>query len=79
MFLILLGVHSERLTKVIDDESDYYTPSSVWLSAEEKVRLKKREAELHAQQHASRRDKKFTLDFSGNKWMASGFYCIGAP
>ncbi|KAF4525539.1 hypothetical protein B566_EDAN015847 [Ephemera danica] len=46
---------SERLTKVIDDESDYYNPTSVWLSEEEKTRLKQREAELHEQLHASRR------------------------
>ena len=62
---IYLLYSSERRTKVIDDESDYFTVNSVWLSKAEREKLKQREDELRAKRHASRLDRKVTLDFAG--------------
>ncbi|KAJ9601522.1 hypothetical protein L9F63_000265 [Diploptera punctata] len=58
---------SERRTKVIDDESDYFTVNSVWLSKTEREKLRQREEELRAKQHTSRLDRKVTLDFAGRQ------------
>ncbi|XP_034245904.1 activating signal cointegrator 1 [Thrips palmi] len=58
---------SERRTKVIDDESDYYSSSSVWLSETERQKLKSQEDAERARKHASRRDARFTLDFAGRQ------------
>lgn len=52
-------------TKVIDDELDYYQSNSIWLSAAEREKLQKQEAEANAHKHASRLDRKITLDFMG--------------
>lgn len=54
-------------TKVIDDESDYFASNSKWLSKSDRTALKKREAELRAKRHASRKDRKITLDFAGRR------------
>ncbi|XP_046661439.1 activating signal cointegrator 1 isoform X1 [Homalodisca vitripennis] len=54
--------NSEKRTRVIDDESDYFCVNSVWLSTAERERLKKKEEEYHARKHQSRRDQKMTLD-----------------
>lgn len=59
------SIFSQKRTHVIDDESDYFTSNSVWLSKEEREKLQKYEKELKAQRHASRSDKKLTLDFAG--------------
>jgi len=56
---------SERRTKVIDDESDYFTLNSVWLSKAEREKLQQRAEELQARRHASRLDRRVTLDFAG--------------
>lgn len=56
---------SERRTKVIDDESDYYSSGSVWLSETERQKLKSQEDTERARKHASRRDARFVLDFAG--------------
>ena len=56
---------SERRTKVIDDDMDYYSIHSVWLSPKEKEVLKKRLETEQAKKHASRLDARFTLDFAG--------------
>jgi hypothetical protein len=57
---------SERRTKVIDDESDYFTVNSVWLSKAEREKLQQREEELQARHHASRLNRRLTLDFAGS-------------
>ena len=66
MTCITIDDFSVRRTKVIDDESDYFaTDAGTWLSKGEKEALEKRKEELHAQRHASRKDRKVTLDFAG--------------
>uniref|UniRef100_A0A1B6H116 ASCH domain-containing protein n=1 Tax=Cuerna arida TaxID=1464854 RepID=A0A1B6H116_9HEMI len=54
--------NSEKRTRVIDDESDYFCVNSVWLSSAERERLKKKEEEYRARKHQSRRDQVMTLD-----------------
>ncbi|XP_070530593.1 activating signal cointegrator 1 isoform X2 [Cardiocondyla obscurior] len=54
-----------RRTKVIDDESDYYQLNSTWLTHEERATLRKQDKEAQARKHASRLDKRVTLDFMG--------------
>lgn len=56
-----------KRTAVIDDESDYFKSNSVWLSEEEKSKLSKLETELRDNKHASRLQKKVTLDFAGRQ------------
>ncbi|KAG5683525.1 hypothetical protein PVAND_012799 [Polypedilum vanderplanki] len=58
---------SERRTTVIDDESDYFKSNSVWLSDEERLKLKNLEDELRSHKHESRRNQKVTLDFAGRQ------------
>lgn len=50
---------------MIDDESDYYQSNSIWLSSEEREKLRKQESESLARKHASRLDKRVTIDFMG--------------
>lgn len=57
----------ERRTTVIDDESDYFKSNSVWLSQEEKKKLVALEDQLRGQKHASRLNRKVTLDFAGRQ------------
>lgn len=56
---------SEKRTRVIDDESDYFSIDSVWLSPQERERLKQREEEQRARRHRSRREQPLTLDIIG--------------
>ena len=64
----LFTFYSVRRTQVIDDESDYFAvDTNRWLSDHEREALRKRKEELHKQRHASRLDKKFTLDFAGRR------------
>ncbi|XP_060074241.1 activating signal cointegrator 1-like isoform X2 [Ylistrum balloti] len=59
---------SVQRTKVIDDESDYFsTDSNQWLSKKQREALRKRNEELRAERFASRRDMKVTLDFAGRR------------
>jgi activating signal cointegrator 1 len=58
---------SERRTTVIDDESDYFKANSVWLTDEERKKLKDLEDQLKSKKHASRLDKKVTIDFAGRQ------------
>lgn len=62
---------SEKRTRVIDDESDYFSIESVWLSPQERERLKQREEELRARRHRSRKDKPLTLDIIGCRLVES--------
>lgn len=58
---------SEKRTTVIDDESDYFRTNSVWLSDEERIKLKKIEEKMKEKKYASRRDQKITIDFTGRQ------------
>ncbi|XP_045777560.1 activating signal cointegrator 1 [Maniola jurtina] len=58
---------SERRTKVTDDDSDYFSANSVWLSAAERDKLQKYQQSLHEKKHASRLNKKMTFDFAGRQ------------
>lgn len=49
---------SKRRTKVIDDNSDYYSSDNKWLTLEQREMIRKKEEELYAEQHASRRQQK---------------------
>nr|CAD7269905.1 unnamed protein product [Timema shepardi] len=63
---------SERRTRVIDDESDYFAANSVWLSPTEREKMREKEKEQTDKRHSSRLDKRVTLDFAGT----SGPSCI---
>lgn len=58
---------SEKRTTVIDDESDYFRTNSVWLSDEERAKLKKIEDKMKEKKNASRREQKITIDFTGRQ------------
>ena len=58
---------SEQRTKVIDDESDYFSMNSnQWLTPQQRKALEKRSEEINQKRHGSRLDKKYTFDFAGN-------------
>lgn len=59
--------NSARCTRVIDDESDYYQLNSTWLSSAERDKLQKLEEEMSAKKHASRLNRKITVDFTGRE------------
>lgn len=64
---------SVKRTQVLDDESDYFaTDSNQWLSPCERDALRKREEELRELRHASRKDRKITLDFAGRQALDEG-------
>lgn len=64
---------SVRRTQVLDDESDYFaTESNQWLSPGERDKLRKKEEELRELRHASRKDRKITLDFAGRQVIDEG-------
>lgn len=56
---------SEKRTTVIDDEADYFKANSVWLSEAEKKKLARLETDLQEKKHASRLNRKVTVDFTG--------------
>ncbi|XP_065912822.1 activating signal cointegrator 1-like isoform X2 [Dysidea avara] len=59
---------SSHRTKVIDDESDYFSvDANRWLSATERDALSRKEAELLEAKYRSRRDRKVVLDFAGRR------------
>uniref|UniRef100_A0A8P4G5J8 Activating signal cointegrator 1 n=1 Tax=Dicentrarchus labrax TaxID=13489 RepID=A0A8P4G5J8_DICLA len=65
--------NSVRRTQVLDDESDYFaTESNQWLSPGEREKLRKKEEELRELRHASRKDRKITLDFAGRQVIDEG-------
>lgn len=57
---------SEKRTRVFDDENDYFSVNSQWLSHEDKVRLQKREEELRKKRF-DRSNQTVTIDFFGRK------------
>uniref|UniRef100_A0AAV2LV19 Activating signal cointegrator 1 n=1 Tax=Knipowitschia caucasica TaxID=637954 RepID=A0AAV2LV19_KNICA len=65
--------NSVRRTQVLDDESDYFAAdSNQWLSPGEREKLRAREEELRQIRHASRKDRKITLDFTGRRVVQEG-------
>jgi hypothetical protein len=58
---------SVRRTKVIDDESDYFSSHNQWQSEKERETLKQREAELREIRYGSRLNRKVTFDFAGRQ------------
>lgn len=59
---------SSHRTKVIDDESDYFSvDSNQWLSATERDALSRKEAELREAKYGPRRSRKVVLDFAGRR------------
>lgn len=64
---------SVRRTQVLDDESDYFaTESNQWLSPCEREKMRGKEEELRELRHASRKDRKITLDFAGRQVIDEG-------
>ncbi|XP_065336723.1 activating signal cointegrator 1 [Cloeon dipterum] len=55
-----------KMTRVIDDQKDFYALST-WQSEKERSHIQKKEQEMMNLKYGSRRDKKFTIDFSGRK------------
>ncbi|TTA54983.1 Activating signal cointegrator 1 [Bagarius yarrelli] len=71
--LLEFDKNSVRRTQVLDDESDYFaTDSNQWLSPVEREKLRRREEELQELRHASRKDRKITLDFAGRRVLEEG-------
>lgn len=71
--LLEFDKNSVRRTQVLDDESDYFaTDSNQWLSPGEREVLRKRDEELRELRHASRKDRKITLDFAGRRVLEEG-------
>nr|XP_012234045.1 PREDICTED: activating signal cointegrator 1 [Linepithema humile] len=66
--------NSARRTKVIDDESDYYQSNSTWLTATEREKLQKQEADMQARKHASRLNKRIAIDFMGREIEENEFF-----
>ncbi|XP_067105193.1 activating signal cointegrator 1 isoform X1 [Osmerus mordax] len=65
--------NSVKRTQVLDDESDYFaTDSNQWLSPGERDNLRKHDEELRELRHASRKDRKITLDFAGRRVLDEG-------
>jgi len=59
---------SARRTKVIDDETDYYSSeTNTWLSAKERDRLKSKEQELQQIREEKAKEVRITLDIAGRK------------
>merc|ERR1711997_16136 len=59
---------SEKRTKVIDDESDYFSVDAYkWMTPEQKSKLKEKEKELREKRHGSRLDRKIDFDFAGRR------------
>lgn len=56
---------TQKRTRVIDDEGEYFSIGSVWLSPSEREKLEKKETADREKKHASRLQAKFTLDFAG--------------
>ncbi|XP_057690298.1 activating signal cointegrator 1 [Corythoichthys intestinalis] len=63
---------SVKRTQVLDDESDYFATDNQWLSNAERDKLRKKEEELRELRHASRKDRKITLDFAGRQVLDEG-------
>ena len=58
---------SARRTKVIDDQADYFSADSKWLSKKQRSVAKKKEEDLDALKHQSRLNRRYVLDFAGRE------------
>lgn len=58
---------STQRTKVIDDDSDYFSSDNKWLTQEQREKVRKHEAETRAQHEASRKTQRLTFDFAGRR------------
>uniref|UniRef100_T2MCF0 Activating signal cointegrator 1 n=1 Tax=Hydra vulgaris TaxID=6087 RepID=T2MCF0_HYDVU len=65
--LLEFDKNSTKRTKVIDDEADYFSTDSRWLSKKEKESLAKKEKEIRDQRFKSKLDKRICLDFLGRE------------
>ncbi|KAK6639825.1 hypothetical protein RUM43_008100 [Polyplax serrata] len=54
-------------SKVIDDESDYFSSTSSWLTKDERDRLQKKEEEAHAKKHVPRSERKYGFNLLEQK------------
>lgn len=57
----------QRRTKVIDDQSDYFTLDNRWLSQEEREAIMKRDNEIKTKKEALRGKTTVTFDFAGRR------------
>ena len=57
---------SEKRTKVYDDENDYFSTNSRWLSHDQRLKLEKREEELRKKKY-DRSNQRVTIDLLGRK------------
>lgn len=58
---------SAKRTNVIDDQMDYYSVNSGWLSSKQREQLQKKEEERQEKKHGSRKTRKITIDFAGRQ------------
>lgn len=58
---------SVKRTHVIDDDADYFSSDSKWLSKSERETLERREEEMRQVRFQSRREMKVTFDFAGRR------------
>lgn len=58
-------LHSAKRTTIIDDQMDYYSADSGWLTSKQREQLKQKEEEQYEKKHGSRKTKKITIDFAG--------------
>jgi len=66
--LLEYDANSEKRTRIIDDESDYFAvDTNKWLTPQQREALQKKKEELHAEKHKSRLDRRITFDFAGRK------------
>lgn len=56
-----------KRTHVIDDDADYFSSDSQWLSKSEREALERREEELRQIRFQSCREVKVTFDFAGRR------------
>lgn len=56
--------YSAKRTTVIDDQMDYYSVNSGWLSSKQREQLQKK-VEQQEKKHELRKTKKITIDFAG--------------
>lgn len=60
---------SAKRTTVIDDQMDYYSVNSGWLSSKQRGQLQKIEEDRQEKKHGSRKTKKITIDFAGKMFV----------
>jgi hypothetical protein len=60
----MLYYFSEKRTHVIDDENDYFSTNSVWLTKEQREEFQKKVEKLQELKN-SRGNKKLMVDFTG--------------